>query len=290
MNKLNRLKKEYDETEIPFELEDVVNASIRKAKASRTKRPVIKQWTIGAVAAAALFIGSINMSPSFAQAMGNVPVLGAIVEVFTGLQLTTDEKNYQADITTPEIGGLADEGLQASLNNQYIEENRILFEQFQQDIAELKKAGGGHLGIDTGYEVLTDNDQLLSIARYEVNTVGSSSTTMKYDTIDKQNSVLISLPSLFKDDTYIEVISSYIISEMERQMAVDENIRYFVRDKFFEDFKTIKADQSFYITANNQLVLSFNKYEVAPGYMGIVTFEIPTAILKEHLVSDTYIK
>lgn len=73
-------------------------------------------------------------------------------------------------------------------------------------------------------------------------------------------------------------------------MAVDENIRYFVRDKFFEDFKTIKADQSFYITANNQLVLSFNKYEVAPGYMGIVTFEIPTAILKEHLVSDTYIK
>ena len=290
MNKLNKLKKDYHETEIPFELEDVVNASIRKAKASRTKRPVVKQWTIGAVAAAALFIGSINMSPSFAQAMGNVPVLGAIVEVFTVQQLTTDEINYQADITTPAIGGLADEGLQATLNDKYIEENKMLFEQFQQDVAELEKAGGGHLGIDTGYEVLTDNDQLLSIARYEVNTVGSSSTTMKYDTIDKQNSVLITLPSLFKDDAYIEAINSYVISEMERQMAVDADIRYFLNDEFGTGFETIQANQSFYITANNQLVLSFDKYEVAPGYMGIVTFEIPTAILKEHLVSDTYIK
>ena len=42
-----------------------------------------------------------------------------------------------------------DEGLQASLNEKYLEENKALFEQFQQDVAEMKKAGDGHLGIDT---------------------------------------------------------------------------------------------------------------------------------------------
>ena len=289
MKKMNKLKKKYDEIEIPPELEDVVKDSIKLAKASQKKRPFIKQWTIGAAAAAALFIGSINMSPSFAQAMANVPLLGAIVDVFTAQQLTVDKETYQANVATPAIEGLADEELQASLNKKYIEENKVLFEQFQQDVAELDKAGGGHLGVDTGYEVRTDTEQLLSIARYEVNTVASSSTTMKYDTIDKQNSILITLPSLFKDDKYIATISSYIAGEMKRQMAADEDISYFLNDEFGADFEKIKPDQNFYITANNKLVISFDDYEVAPGYMGIVTFEIPTNILSDLLVSDAYI-
>ncbi|MEK5036798.1 DUF3298 and DUF4163 domain-containing protein [Sporosarcina sp. FSL K6-3457] len=290
MKKLNKLKKDYSETEIPSELEDIVNASINKAKASRKKRPVFKQWAIGAAAAAALFLGSINMSPSFAQAMANVPVLGTFVNVLTVQQLTVDKETYQADVSTPAIEGLSNKELQATLNNKYIEENKVLFEQFEKDVAELEKAGGGHMGVDSGYEVLTDNDQLLSIARYEVNTVASSSTIMKYDTIDKQNNVLITLPSLFKDDTYVETISAYIAGEMERKMAEDENNIYFLNSEFAEDFQTIKLDQSFYITDTNKLVISFDKYEIAPGYMGIQTFEIPTDILKNHLVGDTYIK
>ncbi|WP_318617827.1 DUF3298 and DUF4163 domain-containing protein [Sporosarcina sp. YIM B06819] len=290
MKKLDKLKKDYNDIEIPPELEDVVNASIQKAKASQKKRPVVKQWTIGAAAAAALFIGSINMSPSFAQAMANVPGLGAIVNVLTVQQLTVDKETYQADLAIPAIEGLADKELQATLNDKYIAENKKLFEQFEQDVAEMEKAGGGHLGVDSGYEILTDNDQLLSIARYEVNTVASSSTTMKYDTIDKQNSILITLPSLFKDDQYIEAINSYIVDEMARQMAADENVIYFTADEFGSEFKTILPSQSFYITDNNKLVISFDKYEIAPGYMGIRTFEIPTDILEDHLVSDTYIK
>ncbi len=59
---------------------------------------------------------------------------------------------------------------------------------------------------------------------------------------------------------------------MERQMDADEDISYFLNSEFFEDFETIQADQSFYITDNNKLVISFDKYEVAPGYMGVVTF------------------
>ena len=217
MNKLNKLKKEYEDTEIPSELESIVKASIQQSKSTRKKNRFLKQWTIGVAAAAALFVGSVNISPSFAQAMANVPVLGTIIEVFTVQQLTVDEDTYQADVATPAIEGLVDEELQASLNDKYTEENKVLFEQFQHEVAELKKAGGGHLGVSTGYEVKTDTDQLLSIARYEVNTVGSSSTTMKYDTVDKQSSILITLPSLFKDDRYIETISSYVLGEMERQ-------------------------------------------------------------------------
>ncbi|MBE1552977.1 RsiV family protein [Sporosarcina limicola] len=289
MKKLNNLKNKYNEIEIPSELEDVVKSSIRQAKTTGKKRGYVKQWTIGAAAAAALFIGSINMSPSFAQAMVNVPVLGTIVEVFTIQQMTINEVDHQADLKTPAIEGLTDKGLQAALNEKYIAENKMLFKQFEQDVAELEKAGGGHLGVHTGYEVVTDTDQLLSIARYEVNTVGSSSTTMKYDTVDKQNNVLITLPSLFKGNLYIDVISKYIVNEMKANMAADENITYFLSTDEFGGFEKISADQSFYITADNKLVISFDKYEVAPGSMGVLKFEIPTDLVKELLVSNTYI-
>ncbi|MFC5602083.1 DUF3298 and DUF4163 domain-containing protein [Sporosarcina koreensis] len=291
MSKMDKLKKDYEDIDIPEELDSLVRASIQKAQMKRTKkRPVFRNSFIGAAAAAALFIGSINVSPAFAKSMANVPILGSIVEVFTVQQLTVDEDTYQADVTTPIITGLEDEKLQAALNEKYAEENKELFEQFEKEIAELKEAGGGHLGVDAGYEVLTDNDRILSIMRYQVNTVASSSTTMTYDTIDKIDNVLITLPSLFKDDSYIETINSYIADEMERQMAADENISYFINDEYGEGFTTIKPDQNFYITNDQKLVISFDKYEVAPGYMGVVTFEIPTEVVKDLLVSDLYIR
>lgn len=288
MKKLEKLKKDYDEIEIPPELEDMVKNSIRQANSVPKKRSFLKQWSIGVAAATALLIGSINISPAMAQSMANIPLLGTIVEVFTVQNFALEEKTYQAHLDTPAINGLENEELQASLNEKYLQENKVRFEQFEEEVAEMKKSGNGHLGIDTGYEVITDTDRLLSIARYEVNTVASSSTTMKYDTIDKQENIVITLPSLFKDDQYIDAISAYIAGEMERQLAADEDISYFTDDDFGR-LEKIKPDQNFYITANHKLVISFDKYEVAPGYMGIVTFEIPSEILNDLLVSDTYI-
>ena len=98
MKKLNKLKKDYDEDRDSIGVGRRCESFDSQAKAARKKRSILKQWTIGAAAAAALFIGSINMSPSFAQAMANVPILGAIVEVFTAQQLTVDEKTYQANV------------------------------------------------------------------------------------------------------------------------------------------------------------------------------------------------
>lgn len=291
MSQMDKLKKDYENTEIPNELTEVVNTTIREAKLEqRKKRPVFRNSIIGVAASAAIFVGSINVSPAFANTMVNVPILGSIVQVLTVQQMKVDEGTYQADVATPGINGLEDENLQTALNDKYMAENKELFEQFEREIAELKKAGGGHLGVDAGFEVLTDNDRILSIMRYQVNTVGSSSTTMRYDTIDKVNNVLITLPSLFKNDSYIDAINAYIEGEMERQMAADEMISYFTENEFGEGFTTIRSDQNFYITDEQKLVISFDKYEVAPGYMGVVTFEIPTEIVEDLLVSDVYIR
>ncbi|MEG0450770.1 MAG: RsiV family protein, partial [Lysinibacillus sp.] len=58
----------------------------------------------------------------------------------------------------------------------------------------------------------------------------------------------------------------------------------------FDSFTAIDAQHEFYITDSGKLMISFDKYEVAPGYMGVVEFEIPTNILQNILVSNEYIQ
>lgn len=292
MSKLNESKKQYDDIEIPTELKQVVSKSIQNAKRKQSRKmPSFKKFGIGFVAAAAIFIASVNMNPALAQSLSTVPILGSIVQVISIQEITIDEDTYNADLKVPNVTGLTNKELENSLNEKYIAENKELYESFQKEMEALKEVGGGHLGVVSTYEVVTDTDEILSISRYEANIVGSSSTTMRTDTIDKKNEVLITLPSLFKDDQgYIETISTYIKGEMTKQMAEDEMNMYWIASEEEIGFESIRPDQTFSITADHKLTISFDKYEVAPGYMGVITFEIPTDVIKDELISDYYIK
>ncbi|MCH1968737.1 RsiV family protein [Romboutsia hominis] len=46
------------------------------------------------------------------------------------------------------------------------------------------------------------------------------------------------------------------------------------------NFKFIDKNQDFYINKNGELVICFDKYDVAPGYMGLVEFTIPNNVIK----------
>lgn len=285
LEQLEQLKQDYHTIKAPDALEDKIKESFKKQH-----HKVIWMRTFTSVAAAfLLFVAGLNMSSSFAMALSEVPVIGEFVKVLTFRFEKIENDNVMASVETPVISGLSDKELEATLNEKYYEENKALYETFKKEIPEIE-AMDGHMGIVSGYEILTDTDEILSIGRYNVNIVGSSSTTMKYDTIDKVNSVMVTLPSLFKDEHYIERISEYIIETMIAEMEADDSKIYWVLEEDIEPFKAIHPDQNFYITAEGKLVIAFDKYEVAPGYMGLVTFEIPTEIIQDLLVNDYYVK
>lgn len=289
-DRLKELEKQYKDVPIPHNLDAVVEASLKKG--SKKKRA--PKWVMGGVAAAALFTASLNVSPAMARNLVDIPVLGSIIEVLTFVNYEVDKDTYSANIEVPQINGSSSEI--AALNEKYAAEGKLLYEQFKEEMDSMDQAGGGHLGVDSGYVVATDTDQILSVGRYVVNTVASSSTVMKYDTIDKQKEIVITLPSLFKDDAYVSLISENVAEQMREQAEASNGEKvYWVSgagipdEELFEQFTTIKTDQNFYITAEGKLVVVFDKYEVAPGYMGVVEFEIPTELLKDTLVSNEYI-
>nr|WP_106779568.1 DUF3298 domain-containing protein [Lysinibacillus timonensis] len=290
--KFEELKKEYHDILIPEELDAVVNKALRQ----KTRKKRVTTSIVGMAAASAIFIGGLNTSPTFAKAMSEIPILESIVNVLTITEFNVNEETYNADIEVPAIENLENKSLQDALNQKYLEESKALYKQFQTDVEQLEELGGGHMGVASGYEIKTNTDQILAIGRYVENTVGSSSTTYQFDTIDKQNELLITLPSLFKSDAYIDIISEEIKRQMISQMNQDFNVIYWVdhpnqeEDMLSDLFEKIKPEQNFYINDNSKLVIVFDKYEIAPGYMGVIEFTIPTEVLSEVLVSHEYIK
>lgn len=292
--KLEQLKQEYMDVQIPEELDFIVKKSIKQGRKNMKRKNNIKKIKIASASIAAsvvLITAGINTNEVLAQNLSNLPIVGGFIKVLTFREYKVDENNYNADIKIPEIQGLENKELENSLNEKYLNESKELYSQFMEDMKDLEKIGGGHLGVDSGYIVKTDTDKILSIGRYTVNTVGSSSTTFKYDTIDKEKQILITLPSLFKDDTYVDIISDNIKSQMEEQMKSDESKIYWIEgEEFAEPFEKISNEQSFYVNPEGKLVISFDKYEVAPGYMGTPEFVIPTDVISEVLVGNEYIK
>lgn len=297
-NNLKQLKENYMHVPVPSNLDSAVKEALKESGVScRSGNKKLLTAFVSIAAVLIILIVGVNSSPAFAETLSKVPVIGGIVKVITFTQYTVDEDNYKADIEVPEVQGLENKALENSLNEKYLAENKKLYEQFTKDVEDLKNNGGGHMGVESGYVVKTDNDRILSIGHYVVNTVGSSSTTFRYDTIDKEKEVLLTLPILFKDDSYIDVISENIKEQMKEQMdsKSDPPKVYWVtlegeEKPAIDAFDKISDTQNFYINADGKLVISFDKYEVAPGYMGVVEFTIPTEVISNILVGNDYIK
>lgn len=202
-------------------------------------------------------------------------LLAVPLKVITFKEFKLNEETYKADIQIPAVTNLENKTLQNSLNEKYLAENKQLYDSFMEEVDNLKKNGGGHAGVKSGYEVKTDNDQILSILRYKVSTVNTFAT-YKFDTIDKKNQVLLTLPILFKDESYVKAISEYIKAQMIEQMKTNPDKMYWLnypgkkKDDLIPDdaqFQSIKKDQSFYINKDHKLVVCFDKYEAGPGAM-----------------------
>ncbi len=296
--KLEAMKHEHKIIPIPDELDFVVRKALKQANVQPTvKKKNIKGLyaALSVATVATFFVTGVNTNKSFASTVSKVPVLSSLAKVVTFHEFSINEDQSKANIKVPKITGLENKKLEESLNEKYLSEGKALFDKFKEEVRYAKGIGGAHLGIKSGYEVKTDNDQILSIKRYEVSTSNGYSAT-QFDTIDKQNEILIKLPSLFKNDDYIDLISENIKKQMIERYEVDKENNYFWVEGIPSDlepaglFQKINKNQNFYINKDGKLVICFEKYEVAPGAYGESEFIIPSTILKDSLVSNTYIK
>ncbi len=283
MSKIEELKNQYENIKAPEELLLKVNKEINKSKATRGFKT-----GIGAVAAFVVAVGVVaNVSPSFAYAMSDVPVMGSIVKVVTMGKYENVDGGYEIKVSTPQIEGLIDAATQEKLNKEFKDQAQSVIAAFEQNVKELKAEFGEdtvHMGVEYNYEVKTDNKDILAIDTYTFVAAGSSNSVHNYYTINKHTGEIYTLKGMFKEGAdYVTPISEYIKGEMERMNKEEGGMFWVNDDEFVEGFKKIADDQSFYINNDGNIVICFAKYEVAAGAQGVPEFVIPNSVVADIL-------
>jgi hypothetical protein len=276
--KLLRMKDRYHNIPVPDAARVSLAAGIERAKKEKRRIQMMKMTKrtgFTAAAAMAAIVIMANASPVTANAMEEIPVLGAIAKVVTFRTFEDANNNYEAKIDIPKV----------SINEKdNVKVNRSIEEYANQLIAEYEKqvagdqAGDGHYSVTSSYDVVTDNDKYLSLRINTTVIMASGAESVKIFTIDKETGNVVSLKDLMKDKAdYITAISDNIKKQMEEQMAADDSKMYFYNtgEDSVDEFKQITGEESFYFNANGEIVIAFDEYEVAPGYMGAVEFTIP---------------
>lgn len=231
------------------------------------------RWVGWVAAVLAVFIAIPNVSPTAAAALREVPVLGTIVEIITFRDYTYDDGQSTADVKVPELGGsdAADQ-----VNDQIQAYTDQLIAQFQKDCETI---GEGYQDLDVTSSVVTDTDTWFTLRIDATKTMASGYSFSKFYHINKATGEQVTLGGLFRDDAdYASALTAEVKRQMEEQMAADESLAYFP-----EQLTTIDANQNFYWNADGDLVLIFDEYTVAPGYMGMVEFTIPTDVYQDLL-------
>ena len=263
-----------------------------------------------AAAAAAVLIILPNTGAGVAHAMGSIPVVGKLFEAVTFRDYQYESDRFDANVEVPQIvvddmagekerdpEQEAEEGTEGQNKEEASDELQGTVEQINFDIEEVTNQlieefqasadlGESYGTLEIHHETVTNNDRYFTLKLSMYQGAGSGYEFYKFYTIDKRSGKQVQLGDLFQEGTdYNERLSENIKDQMRAEMAEDENKIYWVD---YEDvpewnFERLKGDQNFYFDEAGNIVISFDEYEVAPGYMGAMEFTVEREVFEDIL-------
>ncbi len=210
----------------------------------------------------------LNAMPPAAEAAS--ALLSVNIRTINSLDLGWGSNSISMD--SPEFDGNGAEELNSAVNN-YTDEAKEKFLWY------FNRRYNGYVAEDMRYTVIRDDEKYF-IAQFNVTVnAGGSLDYSRWIVFDKNAGKVMELSDMFKDGSdYIGAISAEILEQMIFKNE-HEGGGFFVEGE--DAFTEISGDANFYIDSFDRLVIVFDEYEVAPGFMGSPEFIIPNRVLEE---------
>ena len=128
------------------------------------------------------------------------------------------------------------------------------------------------------YKITCNQKNLLSfqiMTNYQLNTSMQEYQTFNLDLSSGRD---ITLQDLFGKD-YEDIINTSVRRQIKERTEQNENASYFDGAMGFQG---IRKNQPYYIDSKGNVVIIFEKYSIAPGYMGTQEFKIPCSELHKY--------
>lgn len=282
------LKEKYEAEEVPKEAKERMRMGMEQAKEEKKKNKKIvyvRRAGLGVSAACLCLVALANISSSTAYALQKIPVIGSIAKVVTFREYTDSTNDFEASVDIPKLTDAAENAKELEQTNKTIEEYANEFiSQYENDLKESE--GVGNYELKSTYQVIREDEQELVIEIDTTLVMASGNEYKKVFNIDKNTGKIKKLADYFKKDSnYIEVLTKEIKRQMREQMKDGEKSYFIDSETGFDDwdFKKLSEDADFYFDTDGNLVILFDEYEVAPGYMGAVSFTIEQSVFQKLL-------
>lgn len=278
------LKKEYENMKIPDKTREVMLKAMEKAVEDKRKAVFknkikkIGMWTIAIILTLSILP---NTNQKIAHAMQQLPLVGKIFKVITIREFSYDDRHNSAKVKVPKVVTQEDHPSVSDVNKEIEEYTNKLLAQFENNMLV-----EGYQNLDVSYQVVTNNENWFSLDIAAVKTQASGYEFHKIYNINKVTGKQVQLKDIFQEGSnYIAIISEEIKNQMIFKMSKDSGVTYWLDNKENpeDNFKEIKENQNFYLNEDANLVIVFDEYEVAPGFMGVQHFIIQKEILKDIL-------
>ncbi len=302
----------YDNIEIPKELHSSVEQLVKREEVQETEkgRRGIKKIRYAASAAAVLLtvlIIGLNTNQAFAQGMAELPLVGNLVKVLTVRSYHEVKDNMEFEVNIPEIqtaketetgkDALIPEGtdntgtaaLPDKTQNAIVDINAKIMEivdnytlDAEKRIADYKTAfletGGTekewderNFKVNVDYEVKARTEDYLSLVLTGDEDWSGAYGIRYYYNLTLKTGENLTLKDLLGED-FKKLADTQIKAEMDKRVSENPDYMYFSEAE--GGFTGITDETNFYINSSGNPVIVFDKYEVAPGFMGRQEFEI----------------
>lgn len=296
MRNLKDAKDIYDHIVVPEELDDRLRKVLESAPSPKKKNNVVKftRWASTAAAAMLLcFTVGLNTSQSFAMEMAQIPLLGTVAKVLTirSYEITNDTTTTTVEVPEVQVE-VAAEDVKNAITDINVKIQTLVDEYTAEkyaEIAEYKEqffANGGteeewskrYIDVNVDYEVKHQSETTLSLLIDGWISWFNFEEFRKFYNIDLVTGKELTLVDFFGENAY-EYTEKCILEQMQQLIDADpENVVFWginETEDMGNEFIGVDETTPFYINEKGNVVISYNEYDVAPGYMGIVEFEIP---------------
>ncbi len=287
--RISEEEKDLSERELPdsvrFKIDQALQNLPKENKTCTNRKMPRIHHSFALAAACFLFLFLFllpNVSPVCARALEKIPVIGEFVKVITIRNYFYSDDNHELDVSVPGIEDADNEAID-TINADAEDLADALVDKFYQDLEQFGEYS--HRSVYVNYEVLTDTPEWFTLKLYVEEVTGSSNTYYKYYNLDKVTGKIVTIGDFAAAEEFYSTVTQDIKKQMKQRMEEDDEASYYIaKDSFGEEFAGITAEHNYYWDGEGNLVIPFDKYEVAPGYMGTPEFTIDYDLIKDLII------
>ena len=183
------------------------------------------------------------------------------------------EKHYETEVTIvtvkiPHVVNVKDDKVKKVINKlitQAIDDFTNEFKEFDKEPNTEHK-----LIADITFQNYYSDDKIISFSINATQIMADSYLQKKFYTVDLKTGEVYNIEHFLGSD-YQNIVKKSVQQQIAENKEKYPNLMYF--DEAVNNLK-ITNEQPFYINKDNQVVVVFNQFEIAPGYMSLPEFII----------------